>query len=103
LYGRNMNGSNRIRLLRARAKDNSVQTEAIATTAVGYIRVSTEEQATNGHGLEVQNRAIRSFAESQGYALVDVISDPGVSGAKLWPDLFKPMRAVSAEQIAIRS
>jgi site-specific DNA recombinase len=77
-----MNGSNRIRLLRARAKDNSVQTEAIATTAVGYIRVSTEEQATNGHGLEVQNRAIRSFAESQGYALVDVISDPGVSGAK---------------------
>lgn len=49
---------------------------------MGYIRVSTEEQATNGHGLDVQHRAIRSFAESQGYALVDVISDAGVSGAK---------------------
>jgi site-specific DNA recombinase len=41
-----------------------------------------EEQATHGHGLEVQERAIRTFAESQGYALVDVLSDPGVSGAK---------------------
>ena len=82
LYGRNMNGSNRIRLLRARATDHAVQAEALATKAVGYIRVSTEEQATNGHGLEVQDRAIRSFAESQGYTLIDVVSDPGVSGAK---------------------
>jgi site-specific DNA recombinase len=32
--------------------------------------------------LEVQDRAIRSFAESQRYTLVDVVSDPGVSGAK---------------------
>jgi site-specific DNA recombinase len=45
--------------------------------------VSTEEQATNGHGLDVQRRAIRSFADSQGYELVDVIADPGISGAKL--------------------
>jgi site-specific DNA recombinase len=59
-----------------------VQAEALATKAVGYLRVSTEEQATNGHGLEVQNRAIRSFADSQRYALVDVVSDAGVSGAK---------------------
>jgi site-specific DNA recombinase len=77
-----MNGSNRIRLLRARSTDHAVQAETLATKAVGYIRVSTEEQATNGHGLEVQHRAIRSFAESQGYTLVDVVSDPGVSGAK---------------------
>src|SRR4051794_29521697 len=77
-----MNGSNRIRLLRARSIDHAVQAETLATRAVGYIRVSTEEQATNGHGLDVQHRAIRSFAESQGYTLVDVISDAGVSGAK---------------------
>ena len=77
-----MNGSNRIRLIRSRAKNESLQAEALATKAVGYIRVSTEEQATHGHGLEVQDRAIRSFAESQGYTLIDVVSDPGVSGAK---------------------
>jgi site-specific DNA recombinase len=32
--------------------------------------------------LEIQERAIRSFAESQGYTLIDIVSDPGVSGAK---------------------
>src|SRR4051794_34035836 len=77
-----MNGSNRIRLLKRRATDQAVQAEALATKAVGYIRVSTEEQAANGHGLNVQARAIRSFAESQGYTLIDIISDPGISGAK---------------------
>ena len=77
-----MNGSNRIRLLKRRATDHAVQAEALATKAVGYIRVSTEEQAIKGHGLEVQDRAIRSFAESQGYTLLEVVSDPGVSGAK---------------------
>ena len=45
-----MNGSNRIRLLKRQATDYAVQAEALATKAVGYIRVSTEEQAANGHG-----------------------------------------------------
>ena len=50
LYGHNMNGSNRIRLLWRRATDHAVQAEALATMAVGYIRVSTEEQAVKGMG-----------------------------------------------------
>jgi site-specific DNA recombinase len=60
------------------------QTEAraaVATKAVGYVRVSTEEQATHGHGLDAQEKAVRAFAESQGYELVGVVSDPAVSGA----------------------
>jgi site-specific DNA recombinase len=77
-----MNGSNRIRLLQAQSIDHAIQAEALATKAVGYIRVSTEEQAATGHGLEIQERAIRSFADSQGYTLLEVIADPGVSGAK---------------------
>jgi site-specific DNA recombinase len=77
-----MNGSNRIRLIRARAKSNAEQSQSLSAKAVGYIRVSTEEQAVNGHGLEVQERAIRAFAESQGYELLDVIADPGISGAR---------------------
>ena len=77
-----MNGSHRIRLLRTRSTDHAAQAKTLSTKAVGYIRVSTEEQAANGHGLEVQHRAIRSFAESQSYTLLDVVSDAGVSGAK---------------------
>lgn len=49
--------------------------------AIGYVRVSTDEQAEHGHGLEVQEKAIRAFAESQGYELIDVVADPGISGA----------------------
>ena len=77
-----MNGSKRIRLIRARAKSDAEQSESVAAKAVGYIRVSTEEQAVNGHGLEVQERAIRAFADSQGYELLKVIADPGISGAR---------------------
>jgi len=55
--------------------------ETIAETAVGYVRVSTEDQANNGHGLKVQREAIEAFAKSQGYELLDLIIDAGVSGA----------------------
>jgi site-specific DNA recombinase len=73
--------SRRASRLVARTKLQSDAKAAIATTAVAYLRVSTEEQASTGHGLEAQERAVRAFAESQGYELVDVLSDPGISGA----------------------
>ena len=47
-----------------------------------YIRVSTEEQASKGHGLEAQERAIRAFAGSQGFGLIGIEKDSGVSGSK---------------------
>ena len=54
----------------------------IATKAVGYIRVSTDEQAQDGFSLGAQREAITAFAKSQGYELVTIIEDAGVSGAK---------------------
>ncbi|GJE03586.1 recombinase family protein [Methylobacterium isbiliense] len=76
-----ISGSRRVARLRARNKDRTQARAAIATRAVGYVRVSTEEQAAHGYGLPAQERAIRAFAESQGYDLVALIADPGVSGA----------------------
>jgi len=73
--------SRRVARLQARRQATSEAKAAIATVAAGYIRVSTEEQAAHGYGLEAQERAIRSFAQSQGYELVRVVSDPAVSGA----------------------
>ena len=76
-----VSGSRRVGRQRAR---NKIQTEtkaARATRALGYLRVSTEEQAASGHGLEAQEKSVRSFADSQGYDLVEVLTDPGVSGA----------------------
>lgn len=76
-----MAGSRRVARLQARRAVDDSAKAAIATLAAGYIRVSTEEQAARGHGLEAQEKAIRAFAESQGYQLVDVVADAGVSGA----------------------
>jgi site-specific DNA recombinase len=73
--------SRRVARLRARSAAASEARAEVAARAAGYIRVSTEEQAAHGHGLEAQERAIRAFAESQGYELLDVIADPGISGA----------------------
>ena len=50
--------------------------------AIGYIRVSTEEQsADDKYGIEVQKQAIQSYAGDNGYEIVDWLTDT-ISGAK---------------------
>jgi site-specific DNA recombinase len=78
-----MLASRRVARLKAKRQVASEARAAVAMRAAGYIRVSTEEQAAHGHGLESQERAIRAFAESQGYELAAVVADPAVSGATL--------------------
>ena len=50
--------------------------------AVGYIRVSTEEQATGGVSIEAQKAAIEAYCKMRGLDLVQVITDPGISASK---------------------
>ncbi|MCC6172051.1 MAG: recombinase family protein [Gammaproteobacteria bacterium] len=76
-----MAGSRRVARLKERGQAVVEARAEIASRAAGYIRVSTEEQAAHGFGLEAQERAIRAFADSQGYDLVKVVADPAVSGA----------------------
>jgi len=52
----------------------------MAPRAVGYVRVSTEGQASNGESLDLQADAIRAYCQSQGLELVDLIVEAGVSG-----------------------
>lgn len=47
-----------------------------------YVRVSTLEQAENGHGLDIQRAAIRKWAKQHGHRVVAWCEDAGVSGAK---------------------
>src|SRR4029077_8799428 len=51
-------------------------------TAIGYIRVSSEEQADSGLGLEAQRQRIRAYCEMKGLSLVTIFEDAGVSGGK---------------------
>jgi site-specific DNA recombinase len=76
-----MTGSKRVQRLKRRAHAVLTARAEVASKAVGYIRVSSEEQASSGFGLTTQEAAIRAFAASQGYELLEVVADPGVSGA----------------------
>ena len=51
--------------------------------AIGYVRVSTEEQAREGISIEAQEERIRALATAKGWDLVEIIKDPGYSGKNL--------------------
>jgi len=52
------------------------------TRALGYTRVSTEQQADSGAGLDAQRAAITTEADRQGWSL-EVLTDAGLSGATM--------------------
>jgi len=51
--------------------------------AVGYVRVSSEEQARRGASLSAQREQIRAFCRARGWGLIGIESDEGVSGVSL--------------------
>ena len=51
------------------------------TTAIGYVRVSTDGQAESGAGLAAQRAAIETFAKRHGLTITAWHEDAGVSGA----------------------
>ena len=51
--------------------------------AVGYVRVSTEEQVRGGISLNLQHSKIHAYAELEGFELVEIISDEGISGSSI--------------------
>ncbi len=54
--------------------------------AIGYVRVSTEDQAREGVSLDVQAVRIQAYCEAKGWALVEIIRDEGRSAR----DLHRP-------------
>ncbi|MFC1515557.1 recombinase family protein [Thermodesulfobacteriota bacterium] len=51
--------------------------------AIGYIRVSTDEQAKEGMSLENQEAKIRAYCELKDLTLLEIISDAGISAKNL--------------------
>src|SRR5256885_12778554 len=50
---------------------------------IGYIRVSTDEQATNGVSLAAQEQKVRAYCALYDLELVELIHDPGASAKTL--------------------
>lgn len=74
---------------------------APADAVVGYLRVSTEEQAVSGLGLEAQRATIAARADAEGWTVVSWLTDEGVSGAVApveRPGLSAALDAVSEGQ-----
>lgn len=51
--------------------------------AIGYIRVSTEGQATDGISLDAQKAKIQAWADANEYTLQQIFVDAGISGCKM--------------------
>ncbi|MBL4647310.1 MAG: recombinase family protein, partial [Rhizobiales bacterium] len=56
-------------------------TNSNPTKAVLYVRVSSQRQVNEGHGLESQATRCREYAECKGYKVVEVFEDRAVSGS----------------------
>jgi len=51
--------------------------------AIGYVRVSTDKQATEGVSIEAQIEKIKAWAIFNEYELLHIYNDEGISGASL--------------------
>ena len=59
------------------------QRSANPSHVIGYVRVSTEDQATSGAGLDAQRAAIAAEVDRRGWTLIGTHVDAGVSGKSL--------------------
>lgn len=74
-----------------------------AGTVLGYVRVSTDEQADSGLGLDAQRETLRAECERRGYTLLDVCADEGVSAktVRARPGLLAALRRVEGGEARI--
>ncbi len=54
---------------------------AVKDCVVGYLRVSTDEQATSGLGLSAQRRSIEAACAARGWRVAEWLTDEAVSGS----------------------
>ncbi|MGF7120201.1 recombinase family protein [Rhodococcus sp. BE178] len=62
---------------------------------LGYVRVSTDEQARSGLGLEAQESALKAEAERRGWELT-ILRDEGASGKQVNPGLRKALEQLAS-------
>jgi len=64
--------------------------------AIGYLRVSTDEQANSGLGLDAQRAAIEGWARREGYTIAAWFCDEGISGGAALEDRPGILGAIDA-------
>ncbi|MBF0467171.1 MAG: recombinase family protein, partial [Nitrospirae bacterium] len=70
--------------------------------AIGYIRVSTTEQANEGISLENQTQKIRQYCQLNELELTVIITDAGVSGKTTnRPGLIEVLHLVKTKKVQV--
>lgn len=68
--------------MRAKSKPRALTPDG-PLSVIGYVRVSTTDQADTGTSLEAQRRAIVSECERRGWVLAQIVEDAGISGKSI--------------------
>ncbi len=67
---------------------------------LAYLRVSTEEQARSGLGLDAQRTMVEAACAQRGWELVDVVVDAGASGKELdRPGMHRVLEAIAGGEV----
>ena len=69
------------------------------TTAIGYVRVSSDEQVASGLGLDSQRQRIEAYCLARGWNLADTVTDAGVSARTLNRPGMDIVRRLMTEQL----
>ncbi len=73
----------------------SVAPKPVRPLYLGYVRVSTAEQADSGLGLEAQSAGLFAEADRRGWD-IEVLADRGASGRLINPGLRKALDLLAA-------
>lgn len=68
--------------------------------AVGYVRVSTDDQVREGWSLDAQRHRIAGYCQAHSWDLVEVYADEGVSAAKERPEFDRMVAEVLADGVS---
>ena len=67
---------------------------------IGYVRVSSEEQAQSGLSLENQKAKLQAYCDLYGHELVEVVTDAGFSGKSLSrPGIQAALESLSRSEV----
>ena len=74
--------------------------ETLPQRFVGYVRVSTDEQARSGLSIQAQRERLAAWATAFGYTLVDIVADEGASAKSLdRPGMQRILRMVERREV----
>jgi site-specific DNA recombinase len=74
--------------------------ETLPLRFVGYVRVSTDEQARSGLSLQAQRERLQAWASAFGHVLVDLVADEGASAKNLdRPGMQRVLSMVERRQV----